>query len=419
MGYFLFIFYTILFCWMIARLKFFKESGLATRILILLFLVRVISGLANGYISLYYYPISDAVEFHKQGVAEYDLLFSNTWEYLTNIFQTNYTDYSGFLDSSGSFWNDLRTNIIAKMLSLFNIFSGKNFFINTLFFNFIIFFGAIYFWKVFTKVFPKHLPAIIICIFLLPSVLFFTSGIHRDGLIFLSLSIVIYNIQLMIERKRVLWKNIFPILIFLCLIALLRNFVFITLVPALLAWLIAERFPKHALISFLGLYTISTVMFFCSGLLSPGLNLPRRVSSKQVEFLELAKNGASAISINPLHANIGSFLTNAPQALNHTLMRPYLTEKFNFLYTPLAIEIFVYEILFLLFIFFKSTDKLSPFICFCFFFSLSMFLVIGYTIPILGAIVRYRSIYFPLIMIPIICLTDWNKLKSTFHINKK
>lgn len=419
MGYLLFIFYAIVFCWLITHLKFFKNCDLSNRILIILFLVRILAGLFNNYINIYHYQFSDARAFHEQGIEEYNLLLNNTREYLTNIFKTNYTDYSHFLESSGSFWNDLRTNIIAKILSIFNVFSGQNIFINNLFFDFLIFFGSIYFYKVFIKIFPKNRAIVIICVFLLPSVLYFTSGIHRDGFIFLSLSIVIYNIQLMMERKKYLWKNIFSVIVFLCLILLLRNFVFITLATALVAWIVAERFPKYAFISFTGTYTIVIVLFFSSGMLPPRFNLPQHVSSKQIEFISIAKLGASAININPLYPNFRSFINNAPQALNHTFMRPYLTEKFNFLYTPVAIEIFLYEILFLLFIFFRNKNSLTPFIYFCFFFSISMFLIIGYTIPIIGAIVRYRGIYFPFLLIPIICLTDWQKIKSLFHINKK
>ncbi len=419
MGYLLFIFYTALLCWLITRLRFFRNCGLSSKVLIILFLIRVLVGLVNGCISLYYYPVADAREFHRQGISEFDLLFNNPYEYLTNIFRSNYHNYSNFFESSDSFWNDLRTNIIAKILSIFDIFSGKNFFINTLFFNFLIFFGAVYFYKIFIKLMPKHSFVITTCIFLLPSFIYFTSGIHRDGFIFLCLSIVIYNTQRLIEQKKHLSRFIFSILIFLCIILLLRNFVFITLAPALLAWLIAERFPKYAFISFLGVYSVVAVLFFLSATLPQAFNLPEHVASKQIEFIELSKDGGSAIGIKPLHANIGSFLHNAPQALNHSLMRPYLSEKFNFLYTPLAVEILVYEVLFLLFLFFRKKTPLTPFIYFCFFFSISMFLVIGYTIPILGAIVRYRSIYFPLLLIPIIYLTDWKKIKSRFYIIRK
>jgi len=47
-----------------------------------------------------------------------------------------------------------------------------------------------------------------------------------------------------------------------------------------------------------------------------------------------------------------------------------------------------------------------------------MFMVIGYTVPIIGAIVRYRSIYFIFLILPVIGYTNWQKLLMTFHIKK-
>jgi hypothetical protein len=303
------------------------------------------------------------------------------------------------------------------MLSVFNIFSGKNFYTNTLFFNFLIFFGAIGLYKVFIKIFPSYSWVLIACIFLLPSVIYFSSGIHRDGLIFLSLSMVTYYLSGMLDNKKASWKGIFMCLFFLSLIILLRNFVFITLVPALAAWIVAEQKPRYAFAVFVAIYFFVGILFFCSGLISPSFDLPAHVSSRQIAFIEIAKKGASAININPLFPNFRSFLNNAPQALNHSLMRPYVTEHLNFLYVPTAIEIFAYEVLLLLFVFFRQKNIIiKPIIYFCLFFSVTMFLVIGYTIPIIGAIVRYRSVYFPFLLIPIICYTDWSRIKELFHI---
>jgi hypothetical protein len=412
--YILFFFYLVLFCWLLTRINFFKESGLDKRILIFLFLLRVIAGLINGYINLYYYPFTDIANFQLQGIAEYHLLFHHTTEYFTNIFHSNYNNnYSGFLSSSDSYWNDTRSNLIEKMLSVFDIFSRMNFFINSLFYNFLIFFGTVALYKVFIKIFPFNRIVLIACIFLLPSVIYFSSAIHRDGLIYLSLSMVIYHLYFMMNNRNFSWKRILIILFFLCLILLLRNFVFITLFPALIAWILAEKKPKYALSIFLGIYLFISALFFLSGSISPAFDLPAHVSSRQIAFIEIAKHGASAININPLYPNFRSFLNNLPQALNHSFMRPYLTELHTFIYIPAGLEIFFYEILFLLFIFFrKKNTKFSPLIYFSVFLCITMFLVIGYTIPIIGAISRYRSIYFPFILIPVICYTDWVKMKK-------
>ena len=219
----------------------------------------------------------------------------------------------------------------------------------------------------------------------------------------------------MMKNKSYSFKSIFIILIFLTLILLLRNFVFITLVPAIIAWMFAEFKPKYAFVIFSGIYFFIGILFFCTGFLPQSFNLPQHVSSRQIDFIIIAKRSASAININPLYPNFRSFLNNVPQALNHSFMRPYPTEHLNILYIPSGLEIFLYEILFLLFIFFRKKNiTFSPLIYFSAFFTVTMFLVIGYTIPIIGAIVRYRSIYLPLILIPIICYIDWIRLKKIF-----
>ncbi|MEO8416032.1 MAG: hypothetical protein ABI472_20395 [Ginsengibacter sp.] len=416
MIYLLFAFYLLVLCWLITRIKFFKESGLDNRVLIFLFLIRVIAGIINGYINLYYYHGTDVANFQQQGIEEYQLLFRNTTEYFTNIFQSNHTNsYGGFLESSDSYWNDTRSNLIIKMLSVFNIFSRMNYFINSLFYNFLIFFGTVALYKVYIRMFPFYKFVLIGCIFLLPSLVFFSSSVHRDGLVFLSLSMVIYHLFFMMRPKHFSWKKVSIVLLFLGLILLLRNFVFIALLPALIALIAAEQKPTYAFIIFSGIYIFIAISFFCSGLLPAAFNLPAHVSIRQIAFIEIAKRGASAININPLYPNFRSFFNNIPQAINHSLMRPYLTEHLTFIYIPAGLEILLYEILFFLFIFFRKKNEIfSPLIYFSLFFCMTMFLIIGYTIPIIGAIARYRSIYFPFLLIPLICYTDWSRLKKTF-----
>lgn len=417
MYYILFTIYLVLFCWLITCIRFFKESNLGNSVLIALFLIRVIAGLLNGYIILHYYPISDAATFHLMGVEEYHLLFQNPYEYFTNIFHGNHNSYGNFLESSNSFWNDTRSNLIVKMLSVFNIFSRLNFFINSLFYNFLVFFGTVGLYRVFIKIFPDYRYVLIACIFLLPSVIFFSSNVHRDGLIYLSLSMVIYHLFFMMKNKTYSWKRILTTLFFLTLILLIRNFVFIILVPALLAWIIAEQKPKYAFVIFTAIYLVLGILFFCTAYLPAAYNLPAHVSSRQIDFLAIAKRSGSAINIRPLHPDFRGFLNNIPQAFNHSFMRPYLTEHSNFFYIPAGVEILIYEIVFLLFIFFRKKNIVfNPLIYFSVFFAVTMFLAIGYTISITGAIVRYRSIYIPFILIPIVCYTDWEKLRKKFHI---
>ncbi|HQV07416.1 MAG TPA: hypothetical protein PKW62_11670, partial [Chitinophagaceae bacterium] len=53
-------------------------------------------------------------------------------------------------------------------------------------------------------------------------------------------------------------------------------------------------------------------------------------------------------------------------------------------------------------------------IYFCLFFSFSLLLAIGFSVNNLGAIVRYRSVVIPLLVVPMIAQTDWKRFEQTF-----
>ncbi|MEO6454547.1 MAG: hypothetical protein ABIN97_10760 [Ginsengibacter sp.] len=421
MNYLLFFIYLFLICWLLTKIKFIQKTNLGNRTIIILFLLRILMGFANGWINLYYYPtMSDSLSFHVEGIAEYHLMFSDPKEYLLNLFANkSSTSYGAIFDVTDSFWNNLRSNIIIKLLSLFNIFSNGSYFINVVFYNFLIFFGSVALYRIFIQIFTERRNTLIITIFLLPSFLYFTSGIHRDGLIFLAIALVCFNMFCILNKEGATLKRVLYIFLSLSLIFLLRNFVFITIIPALTAWVIAEKKQVPILPAFITAYVFFGVVFFSLKFIHPKLDLPQYVSERQLTFVEIAKGGGSSININPLFPNFRSFLNNAPQALNHSLMRPYISESKKFLYVPAALEILIYEILFLGYIILPLRNFLNHgFIYYGIFFTLSMYLIIGYTIPILGALIRYRSIYFPFVITPLSCLIDKKRLYTYYIILK-
>ena len=149
------------------------------------------------------------------------------------------------------------------------------------------------------------------------------------------------------------------ILLGLGIIFLFRNFVFVPFLPAILAWIFAEKFRKYALQTFTIIYLIFIILFFNVGRIHPRLDLPKYVSDRQLQFVALS-GGSTAVPVNPLFPNFRSFMNNAPQAFNHSLMRPYITETPKLIQLPVSIEILLYEIIFLVFLFFRSQAKYRP-----------------------------------------------------------
>ena len=422
LNYLLFAVYLILLCWLLLRMPFIKRSGINTKVVVALFLFKIIAGIAIGWLSLHYYGTgNDYWDVNAEAWNEYQLLIRDPVKYFTNIFSSDYPGgYSGIFSSFDSFWNDLKGNIIIKLVSVFNIFSRGDYYVNSLVFNFLVFFGHIALYRLFIKIYPGKETLVIIGCFLLPSTLYFSSGIHKDGMVFLMLAILLYCMYEWLHQNQLTKKRLLLIYISLLLLFLIRHFIFIALVPALIAWIISVKFKKSALLTFTIVYMVTSILFFTISSLNNKINPLEIITQKQTEYLNLPKS-ETQINLSPLSANFKSFAANAPEAYNHLLLRPYLWELPVKSLLLLNIELVVYQLLFLIFLFFRRrgmAESNRQFIYFAIFFTFTVFLLIGYIVPNLGSIVRYRSLYLPLIITPLLCLIDWKKLTGWLKIKK-
>ena len=402
------------------RVSFIKRSGINSKVIIGLFLFKIIAGIAIGWVSIHVYGDgNDYWDVNIEAWKEYQLLMTDPGKYFTNIFTSDYPGgYSGVFSSMNSFWNDLKGNIIIKLVSIFNIFSRGDYYINSLFFNFLVFFGHVALYRVFIKVYPGRSTLVLIGCFLLPSMLYFSSGIHKDGIVFLILAILIYCIYQSLQQNRFTKKYLLLISISLLLLFLIRHFIFIALVPALIAWIASVKLKQPPLKIFAIVYLVTGLLLFNINSLIKAVKPLELITQKQFDYLHLEKP-KTEIGLTPLAPNFKSFAANTPEAFNHVLLRPYLLELPVKSLLPLNIELLFYQLLFFVFLFFRrrgTTDSNTPFIYFAVFFTLTIFLLIGYIVPNLGSIVRYRSLYLPLVITPLLCSIEWEKVKKTFKI---
>ena len=400
-----------------------KNAGLHNKYILILFITKIIAGLAIGWISYNLYNTgNDYWDVNREGWKEYQLLWTNPGEYFTNIFKSQYSQgYGGMFDSFQSFWNDLRNNIIIKFLSVCNIFSRGNYYINSLFFNFFCFLGHVAFYRVFIQIYKKQQAGVIVCCFLLPSMLYFTSGVQKDGIIFTTLGLLCYAVFTALQQNKFTLKKWVVIIAALATLFLIRSYVLLNILPALVLWVMVVKFKLPALKSFITGYIILGLVFFSFNTIVPSINPLKTVTQKQADFFTLPV-AATQLHADTLYPNFKSFLYNAPQAYNHLLLRPYINELPTKSLLPINIELLCYQLIFLLFLFFrkkKESGEANPFILFGIFFTLTMFLFIGYIMPNLGSIIRYRSVYLLFLLTPIICRIHWSKLVNLIKLKFK
>ena len=415
MNYLLFAVYLVALSWLLLRIPAIKKSGIDRKVILGLFLFKIVAGIAIGWLSLHFYGSgNDYWDINREAWNEYRLLLTDPAKYFSNIFTSDYPGgYGGMFSSFNSFWNDLRGNILIKLVSVFNIFSRGDYYINSLFFNFLVFFGHVALYKLFMKIYPGRQWLVITGCFLLPSAMYFSSGIHKDGLVFLLLAVLIYTIHRSLGENKAGVKRILLISITLVLLFLIRHFIFIALVPALIAWVLCSKYKWNTAITFAAVYLVTGLLLFNISSVFPRIKPLELITQRQMEYLNLGPSDTQ-IEFTKLDPHFKSFVANAPQALNHVLLRPYLWEVPVKSLLALNIELFIYQATFLLFLFFRRSNRNdinTPFLFFAFSFCFSLFLLIGYIVPNLGSIVRYRSLYFPLIITPLLCSIAWDRLK--------
>lgn len=417
MEHLLFAAYLILFAWLVTKTGFFTASGLTSSQLVIIFLLKVMAGIIYGWIGIYYSELAQMIDtwsYHYESLRETQLLKTAPAEFFSSIFHNTYNDnYTKFLATENSWWNDLKGTFFVKMLAILNVASFGNYYVNVIFYSFFTLFGPIAVYRVMKDVFPDRKLPILLATFLVPSFLYWTSGVHKDGIIFIGIALIIYHIYFGLKANRLTLKQILFVAVGFVLVLALRNFLIIPLIPAIFAWIVASRRKQRPATVFVMVYTTFIVIFFTARLLHPRLDFPEEVVARQQAFLKLG--GGSAVAVQKLKPGFLSFVLNTPQAFTLSTIRPYPSDVRHLLSLAAAMEINFLLLLFIAFLFFKRpSGPFTPFLLFCIFFSFSLLLMIGYTVNVLGAIVRYRSIVLSLLVVPMVAQTDWARVGRLF-----
>ncbi|OFY83880.1 MAG: hypothetical protein A3F72_07730 [Bacteroidetes bacterium RIFCSPLOWO2_12_FULL_35_15] len=421
-------------------MKFFEVEGVSKRLLSGIFILKIFFGLLLWAIYTFYYTDRSTADIYK---------YFDDSKVLSDILKTNPTHYFKILFGIGNnapefetyyaqmhFWarkidsniyNDSHT--IIRFNSLVRFFSFGYYNVHTVFICFLSLLGLTGIYKTFVVYLQDKKTELLIAVFLLPSVLFWGSGVLKEGLIFFALGLLIYHFNKLFSLR-----SIFICLGVALLLALSKFYVWLAIVPGLLFILWINKTSSSKIIL---KFTLVILMFG-----TIGLNIDRftsiqnplvTLSQKQIEFNQLAsgqltdanKNpiaiAKSAIKIRTLEPTLYSFVRNSPEALINTTLRPYIWE----LKSPLMIMAGLENLLILGFIllcilFIKPLAEIRwEYVLFCISFVMIQFLIIGETTPIIGAIARYKVPALPFLLIAFLFMLDKNKLIKRIPLLKK
>jgi len=387
--------------WLLTRLTFVRKTNIPYYELLVFFLIRIASGIVIGWVTLNFYPGgNDYWGLNEQGINEHHFLVNDPVGFFKDLFHTNYGDYSGMFGAVGTYWNDLKNILIGKFLGFSNFLTGGNYYLNAIIMNCIGFLGSIGFYRGwmkttnFTSLWAK------ISAFLIPSALFFSSGIHKDLIIFSLLGIFFYCL-IVWGRGEATFRHKLMFVICLLFIFLIRNFLAVVIVPASVLYLISLKTKRNPIRIFVGGTVVGIAMISGLYFTGPKFSIFRIITERQHDFAQLSPAG-SDITKTALEATPLSFIKAFPNAVTDGILRPFIWEA------PLSLIAFTVEWWVVLMVLCYSIYRrikirdgtgsqlflFSCLVCFC------LFITTGYIVNNLGAIVRYRSIYIPLLLYP-------------------
>jgi len=407
-------------------MSFFKDNVIPRYWYIFIFGTKIIVSIILTLIYTNHYTNRDTADIFKyfdDSLAMFDALKASPIDYFKMLFGVD-SDHTYFTVNYYQYmnhWNrpystDLisDSHIIIRFNAFVRLFSFGYFQVHNVFINFVSLIGLTALFKAFKPFLLTKEKSLFYVIFLLPSVLFWGSGLLKESIIFFALGLILHNLFKIKSQLKII--NLLLIIIGVLLIIYTKFYLLIALFIPILGYLVNHylkmKKPSYG-------YLMSSVIFFIllniAPLINTRLDIVFQIANKQQAFSRfIAKVPTNSGFLIPELTDGFSILLNIPNALLNTVVRPFIWECNSLFVWLSSIENMFIIGCVVITIYFKgkmnSTQK--NIIHFNLIFVLSLFLLIGLTTPVFGAIIRYKIPGLILLLISLLVLVDLEKIKS-------
>lgn len=420
--------YFAIFSWVIFRGRWFGVPGVSRKLLLGTFWIKLLFGFLFWAVYTYHYPPdhgSDAFIYFEEAKTLKAVFDEHPSDFFRLLLSINPTDpdlvaYTESMDRwnravSYGVINDNPTIIKFNALLLFV--SLGYYHTHTLVMAFISFSGLLLIFRFFRH-FSNSLPSAFLfaATFLAPSLLFWSGGVLKEGLLIFGLGLLFHSFVLL-DRERFV-KGGALALVAIALLLFTKTYVLIALTPGLLFFLLTRYVvSSRQLLTFFALHLGLFVFVFTLGYWVDDYNVLHMFQQKQRDFYNLGAHEqiGSLIEIPRIEHTL-DIVWYTPQALFNTYFRPHLLEASSLTFLAAAAENTFYLLLLLVGIVKIEVPKgmNRTLLLTCLSFVVGLGLLIGLITPVLGAIVRYKipALPFFLVLCGLLMPTTINNVHS-------
>lgn len=400
------LFYLLLFNFIIYRFGIFQIKQLKPAATIILFNLKFLTGIFIWAVYTFYYKDienNDVHKFYNDAIVLNNSFSSNPHAFMclmtgrgedtsTAAITTQLHNWNRNFDEAP--FNENRT--IIRLNALLMFISFRSYFVHILCMCFISLMG----WGLLINAVFKNSKAaqasLAFAIMLLPSVLFWTSGVMKEPVLVLGLGLFITGLLGTLSSRSAGFATVgFGIIL------ISKFFILAALLPAALAHVMFKGIERPGFVTakYAVVFALLLSLAFSIHQFAPRIDPAQMLVNKQVHSVKEAiyYHAGSRIDIPAVQANALSILLAAPVGVWNTIARPYLWEGKNMMMVASALENLLVLLIILCCLFqtdYKNLRHLNL-VLMLLSFSLAYFALIGICTPVLGSLVRYRAPVLP------------------------
>ncbi|MFD2248074.1 hypothetical protein [Pontibacter ruber] len=366
-------------------------------------------GVLLGLLYQYHYGAGDTLTYFNGSLQLTALARQDSGAYLRLLLFNDFGSealraslpFTSFPDFSNSFF-------IIKIISLLNLLTGSSYYLNALYFSLFSFWGSAKLAAILSKYYPEARAAAIIAFLFFPSIIFWGSGLLKDGIMMGSMCwLVAFALEL---GKGQPVKPITLILLPFMLYIFVRMKLFLAavLLPVLLAYLLIRWLAKYKP-AFRKVGVQVMVLLMMTVLAGAALTQIGVIYNLDFIFEQVVKNHevllaqslhGPHISLDNLEPTFASMLRHASEAFLSSIYRPFVWESRQSLYLLTGAENLLLLVLTVLSIasFVNGKYKVSLFYVALLIYILVAATMIGLSTPNFGSLSRYRIAFLPFLV---------------------
>ncbi|MEX1188234.1 MAG: hypothetical protein WED33_03185 [Bacteroidia bacterium] len=414
-----------------------KQANLKKSFVISVFIIKILFGSGIVFIYTYYYTDRGSADIYKffddaQIIASaFPDDYPSFFKLMSGIHNSDpelvkYTSQMKNWEPQSSEWleftqtenyNIFQSNrIITRINAFLLLFSLGNIFTHVIFFSWLSLITSIAFLSIFRNLPSSTYLVITVLVLLLPSVLLWCSAPLKDTLTLAGINILFVSFyHIFISNQKKLFQNLVMVFLSAVVILFTKYYVLIAIIPALIYLNLTQI--QNLRIRRISYFAIP-VAFAALLLITPHINerfdVFQVLNNKREEALKAAIFGEAnhLLFQDVVDGGQMGLILKAPNAIFTSLYRPLIIEKTDSIIVKLAsIENLFLLILLLPFIYCLLKKQPHPSIKISLIiYVISLAFIIGFTTPVAGGVMRYKTALIPAYLIICLISLDMTKL---------